>query len=122
MAVRPSAYHRPKSLEEALRLLSQPDTMALAGGTTLLSEGPRVAVVDLQDLGLDRIQMEAGQLRLGAMTRLVDLDLADAASTTRAALIEGGLALHRSEVVRPSLEDVFVAATQERKALRDDAA
>ena len=33
-----------------------------------------VAVVDLQDLGLGEIQMEAGRLRLGAMTRLVDLD------------------------------------------------
>jgi putative selenate reductase FAD-binding subunit len=74
MVARPSSYHRPKNLEEALRLLAEPDTVPLAGGTTLLAEKSSAAVVDLQDLGLDGIHLEDGQLRLGAMTRLVDLD------------------------------------------------
>jgi CO/xanthine dehydrogenase FAD-binding subunit len=74
MAARPSAYHRPKSIDEALQLLARPDTAPLAGGTTLFAAETRVAVVDLQDLGLDEIQMEAEQLNVGAMTRLTDLD------------------------------------------------
>lgn len=74
MAARPANYHRPESLKEALRLLAQPDTVPLAGGTTLLAEKMTATVVDLQGLGLDEIRMEAGQLRLGAMTRLVELD------------------------------------------------
>jgi carbon-monoxide dehydrogenase medium subunit len=74
MADRPTTYHRPKSLEEALRLLAQPDTVPLAGGTTLLAGETSAAVIDLQDLGLGEIRMESGHLNVGAMTRLVDLD------------------------------------------------
>jgi carbon-monoxide dehydrogenase medium subunit len=52
------AYHRPKQLEEAIRLLSEPDAgrTVIAGGTDLLVN-PRYMVgvrevVDLRDLGL----------------------------------------------------------------------
>jgi ABC-2 type transport system ATP-binding protein len=53
---------------------------------------------------------------------MVDGDLADAAAATADAISSAGLPLDRCEKVRPSLEDVFVAATQARKAERDKAA
>lgn len=77
MPRRPNAYYRPKALEEALQLLQQPDTVPLAGGTSLLAteEGLAAAVVDLQALGLNRIEWSADgkALEIGATTRLTDL-------------------------------------------------
>jgi len=67
-------YHRPTDLSEALDLLSRTDEQAvpLAGGTTLLATpGPSVeAVVDLQELELDRIEERNGGLHLGATATL----------------------------------------------------
>ncbi|HQA68106.1 MAG TPA: FAD binding domain-containing protein [Aggregatilineales bacterium] len=67
-------YHRPRDLDEALRLLQRPEirTVPLAGGTDLVGQrNPDVeAVVDLSELGLDTIHTEDGVLRLGAMVRL----------------------------------------------------
>lgn len=73
MPKRPGTYHRPESLEEALQLLTQPNTVPLAGGTQLLASGTTEAVVDLQALGLNQVQWPQGWLHIGAMTRLVDL-------------------------------------------------
>jgi carbon-monoxide dehydrogenase medium subunit len=73
MPKKPSSYYRPRSLEEALGNLSNPDTKPLAGGTMLLANGTSSAVVDLQDLGLDHLEFNPGTLTLGAMTRLTDL-------------------------------------------------
>lgn len=53
---------------------------------------------------------------------MVDLDLQNPAATARRAVEEAGLPLQRCSEVRPSLEDVFVAATQAMKAARDQAA
>ena len=53
---------------------------------------------------------------------MVDGDLEDAATATAEAMSSAGLSLERCEKVRPSLEDVFVDATQARKAARDKAA
>ena len=53
---------------------------------------------------------------------MVDLDLQDPAAMTRRVVEEADLPLEGCSVVRPSLEDVFVAATQARKAARDQAA
>jgi len=50
---------------------------------------------------------------------LLDQDLTDAALFTSKVIKDGGLAARSCEIVHPSLEDVFVAATQERKAQRD---
>ncbi len=50
---------------------------------------------------------------------MVDKDLANPAAMTRGCLIEAGLPVEGCESVQPSLEDVFVAATQARKAVRD---
>ena len=52
---------------------------------------------------------------------LVDQDLEDAAGFTTEVIRDGGLSSRSCEIVHPSLEDVFVAATQERKAHRNGA-
>ena len=50
---------------------------------------------------------------------MLDNDLGQAEQTVRQVTSGAGLELEACKLVRPSLEDVFVAATQERKALRD---
>jgi len=63
-------YHRPKDLTEAVALLQrkQPRTVVLNGGTWLVGEAPRdvEAVVDIADLGLNRILVEGNLVRIGA--------------------------------------------------------
>lgn len=72
--VRVDQYHRPKSIEEALQLLSRPDVHStiLAGGTSLLAGSDRDIgqVIDLQDIGLDQIESAQGKMMIGAMVRL----------------------------------------------------
>ncbi len=68
-------YHRPRTVEEALGLLQSEDAVPLAGGQQLLAKqwhGAK-AVVDLQALGLDRIETRGEQLKIGAMVRLQQL-------------------------------------------------
>lgn len=73
-----TTYHRPQTLDEALTLLTQPNTLPLGGGT-LLSKPTTdsVAVVDLQALGLDSLRVNgnpsagSGQaLQIGATCTL----------------------------------------------------
>ena len=63
-------YHRPKDLTEAVALLQrkQPRTVVLSGGTWLVGEAPRdvEAVVDIANLGLNRILVEGNLVRIGA--------------------------------------------------------
>ncbi len=62
-------YHRPKTLLEALTLLRS--GTALGGGTRLTRHASRLAsIVDLQALGLDRIEDKANEWILGANLRL----------------------------------------------------
>lgn len=71
------AYWRPSTIAQAFELLERPGAVVLAGGTEL-NTGPghddrsgAVEVVDLQALGLEGIESEAGDaLRIGAMTTL----------------------------------------------------
>jgi len=66
-------YYRPTSLDEALRLLGDPEKKAepLGGGTSISRyEGPDIAVVDLQGLGLDKITESGGRITDEAMVRL----------------------------------------------------
>jgi len=65
-------YHRPKTLEEALRLVREPGTVPLGGGTHLLpSRDPAVeAVVDLSGLGLSYIEDKPDRVAIGAMVPL----------------------------------------------------
>jgi CO/xanthine dehydrogenase FAD-binding subunit len=69
-----TTYHRPKTLDEALTLLSQPNTVPLGGGT-LLSHPTvdPVSVVDLQALGLNRIHKKGNNLEIGATVTLQQL-------------------------------------------------
>ena len=69
-----TAYHRPKTLDEALTLLAQPNILPLGGGT-LLSKPTTdsVEVVDLQALGLDTVKKNGNNLELGATLTLQTL-------------------------------------------------
>jgi CO/xanthine dehydrogenase FAD-binding subunit len=77
-----TTYHRPQTLDEALTLLAQPNTLPLGGGTllshtsTLLSAGGTVdpvSVVDLQALGLDSLTRKGNDLEIGATVNLQQL-------------------------------------------------
>jgi CO/xanthine dehydrogenase FAD-binding subunit len=69
-------YHRPKTIEEALALLARAYlvTAPLAGGTVLNRPTPQpIAAVDLQSLGLNRLQRRGNFLELGATLTLQNL-------------------------------------------------
>lgn len=77
-----TAYHRPKTLDEALALLTQPNTLPLGGGTLLSQPTPfdptqgkpdSVHAVDLQLLGLDSLRVNGSSLDLGATLTLQSL-------------------------------------------------
>ncbi len=66
-------YNRPQSIQAALDLLARddPHTIPLAGGTLVNQPSSRgVAVVDIQDLSLDGIQVRGNFLDLGAALSL----------------------------------------------------
>ena len=67
-----TAYHRPRTLDEALGLLISPQRVALGGGTTLNAdrEPCDLEAVDLQSLGMDAMEAHAGRVRLGATVTL----------------------------------------------------
>jgi carbon-monoxide dehydrogenase medium subunit len=74
-------YHRPDSLEEALRLLAEhgDDAKVLAGGQSLIPVMKlRLAspghLVDIGRLGLDAIGESDGRLAIGALARHRDLE------------------------------------------------
>jgi CO/xanthine dehydrogenase FAD-binding subunit len=69
-----STYHRPQTLDEALTLLTQPNTVPLGGGTLLSKPtADSVAVVDLQRLGLDSLRTSGNDLVIGATCTLQSL-------------------------------------------------
>jgi len=69
-----TTYHRPKSLDEALTLLAQPNRIPLGGGTLLSKPtADSVEVVDLQALGLDSITQSGNNLEIGATVTLQQL-------------------------------------------------
>ena len=69
-----TAYHRPKTLDEALTLLAQPNRTPLGGGTLLSKPGTEpVEVVDLQSLSLDSIKRSGNNLEIGATVTLQQL-------------------------------------------------
>lgn len=71
-----TAYHRPHSLDEAMKLLSRPTptTVPLGGGTVLTHDrGGSLEVVDLQALGLNRISQRGKSLDVGASVTLQQL-------------------------------------------------
>ncbi len=69
-----TAYHRPKTLDEALTLLTRPNVVPLGGGTLLAHPtADLVEVVDLQFLGLDTVKKQGNQLEVGATVTLQQL-------------------------------------------------
>jgi CO/xanthine dehydrogenase FAD-binding subunit len=67
-------YMRPKTLEEALKMLSRPNVRPLGGGTILTQvKNEAFAVVDLQALGLDKIRKAGEKLEIGATATLTTL-------------------------------------------------
>lgn len=69
-------YHRPATLPEALQLIGRdtPNTLPLAGGTLLnLKNDTPLHVVDIQDLGLNRIEKRGDELLVGAAVTLQQL-------------------------------------------------
>lgn len=64
-------YHRPKTLEEALSLIGKPNTYPMGGGTSLNQHQQNdFAVVDLQDLGLNKLRKSGDKLEIGATATL----------------------------------------------------
>lgn len=64
------SYHRPNRLAEALDLVRR-GVVPVAGGTRLFAQEHEVAnVLDLSALGLDAIETDDGDLRLGATVTL----------------------------------------------------
>ena len=71
-------YVRPASLDEATAVLAEPGAVPLAGGTDVagqLDRGIRAAdvLVDLQSLGLDRIEEDGDGLTIGATATLTQV-------------------------------------------------
>ena len=69
-----TTYHRPKTLDEALTLLTQTNRIPLGGGT-LLSHPTTdaVEVVDLQSVGLDTVKQQGNTFEIGATVTLQQL-------------------------------------------------
>ena len=68
-----SEYHRPNTLDEAMKLIARADpcTYPLGGGTVLNRPSPdQFAVVDLQALGLNIIHKNGNNLEIGATATL----------------------------------------------------
>lgn len=67
-------YIRPKSLEEVLDLIKQPDMLPLGGGTLLSKiKSKTVKAIDLQALGLNTIKRSGNNLEIGATVTLQQL-------------------------------------------------
>lgn len=83
-------YHRPKNIEDAIHLLTRkaPVTIALAGGSSISQQDEDIAVVDLQSLGLNSINIKGGSVELGAMVTLQQILLLEDAPTILVEVIQ----------------------------------
>ena len=101
-----TAYHRPQTLDEALKLLTQPNTLPLGGGT-LLSQPTTdpVSVVDLQRLGLDSLRVKGNDLEIGATCTLQSLlESKDCPAALKAAIkLEAPLNIRNTATVAGTL-------------------
>jgi CO/xanthine dehydrogenase FAD-binding subunit len=97
-----TAYYRPQRLDDALQQLQQPDTKAIAGGAHLLAADTACAVVDLQSLGLNQIELSTNQLSVGATATLTEIDVllaeqeSEAGSFVRKAVRQAGPNTYRN--------------------------
>ena len=102
-----TTYHRPKTMDEALTLLSNPNLLPLGGGTLLshTSITDRMEVVDLQSLGLDSINKKGNELEIGATATLQQLFESEGcpAALKSALKLEAPLNLRNSATVAGTL-------------------
>jgi CO/xanthine dehydrogenase FAD-binding subunit len=101
-----TAYHRPKTLDEALTLLARPNRTPLGGGTLLSKPGTDpIEVVDLQSLNLDTIEKQGNGLKIGATVTLQELlESEHCAEALKSALkLEAPLNLRNAATVAGSL-------------------
>jgi aerobic carbon-monoxide dehydrogenase medium subunit len=103
-----TAYHRPKTLDEALTLLAQPNTTPLGGGTLLAArdwQADPVEAVDLQAIGLNTIKKSGNNLEIGATVTLQQLlEAEDCPQALKTALrLEAPLNLRNAATVAGTL-------------------
>lgn len=112
-------YHRPSNLDEALGLLARPgvNTAIIGGGTYLTAHLNEETdeVIDLQALGLTKINTSGDRMTLGAMVRLQTIveDAQTPALLRETAHREGPLTFRNSGTVGGAV----VAAGQESEFL-----
>ncbi|PKK96717.1 MAG: FAD-binding protein, partial [Tenericutes bacterium HGW-Tenericutes-3] len=72
-----SQYVKPKTIEEAYQILSEnPKNMILGGGAWLKQSSPIVhTLVDIAQLGLDKITENKDSIEVGALVTLHDLEI-----------------------------------------------
>ncbi len=101
----PFAYHRPSSVDEAVRLLADtPDAKVLAGGHSLipamklrLAQPP--ALIDLGRIaGLNTIRVEGARLRIGALATHHDIESSELLQTRCPLLPEVAAAIGDAQV------------------------
>jgi CO/xanthine dehydrogenase FAD-binding subunit len=69
-----TAYHRPRTMNEALKLLRNPGVVPLGGGTILSQpQEEQIEVVDLQSLALNSVLRKGNDVLLGATSTLQQL-------------------------------------------------
>jgi CO/xanthine dehydrogenase FAD-binding subunit len=101
-----TAYHRPKTLDEALTLLAQPNVVPLGGGTLLAHPtADPIEAVDLQALGLDTVKKQGNSLKTGATVTLQQLlESEDCPDALKSALkLEAPLNLRNAATVAGAL-------------------
>jgi CO/xanthine dehydrogenase FAD-binding subunit len=100
-----TTYHRPKTLDEALALLSKPNVHPLGGGTLLSHTAAAIEAVDLQSLGLNTLVKKGADLECGATLTLQDLlESGDCPAALKTALkLEAPLNLRNSATVAGTL-------------------
>jgi CO/xanthine dehydrogenase FAD-binding subunit len=99
-------YFRPQSLKEALDLLAQPNTRPLGGGTWLNQPHDETfAVVDLQAIGLNKLQKTGNSLEIGASVTLQQLlESTDCPAALRQAIrMDAGLNIRNAATVAGAL-------------------
>lgn len=76
----PFAYARAKSVDDAIRMLAEPDSRLLAGGQSLMAtlnmrlSAPRL-LIDINGIaGISGISVRSGQIEIGALTRHADVE------------------------------------------------
>ncbi len=99
-------YARPKSMEEALKLLEKTDAYPMGGGTWLnQSREEHFSVVDLQALGLNQIRNAGNNLEIDACVTLQQLLESDQSpeALKQAIRLDAGLNIRNAATVAGNL-------------------